>query len=189
MALTARALLIMLVTASRCARVATVYSSGQHAGHRAPCGRRGRDGATRRWASSCGGASARGQARVQRKAYSVRSNRGDLGTVASRVHPSASAYERFDRPDEAGEPGGLSDVHTFATFSSRAYHNSFISPTHPGFILVSSSADDRPWCRAPGHQAVTGVPEPPGTQHVGQDAQTAPTTASCPAVDRCLRRL
>ena len=90
---------------------------------------------------------------------------------------------------EAGGFGGLSDVHTFATFSPHAYHNSFISPTHPGFILVSSSADDRPWCRGVGHQAVTGVPEPPGTQHVGQDAQTAPTTASCPAVDRRLRRL
>ena len=87
---------------------------------------------------------------------------------------AADQYERFDRPYEAGESGGLSDVHTSAAFSPHAYHNSFIFPAHPGFILVSSSADDRPWCRAPGHQAVTGVPEPP--RHPARGARCADGT-------------
>jgi hypothetical protein len=39
---------------------------------------------------------------------------------------------------------------------------------------------------APGRDWGAGAP---GTQYVGQDAQTAPTTASWPALDRCLRRL
>ena len=37
-------------------------------------------------------------------------------------------------------------VHTSSTLSPRKYHNSLIPTTHPCFMLISSSIDDRPWC-------------------------------------------